>query len=85
MFHGAAEQDGNFLGDRVAAGGAAQTFEVALSHTGFGKSTAASLSAATTVGTGEHFGNFVNQRVFHHLEFLGYKIEHHGKEGANNA
>ena len=85
LFDGTAENLGDFLSHGVTAGGTAQTLQVALGHTGLGKSTAAGFAATATVGAGQYLSHLVNHRVFDHLEFLGYKIEHHGKEGADNA
>lgn len=85
LFHGTAEQLSYLGGDSIAAWGTAKTFEVALSDAGFGESAAAGLSAAAAVGSGEHLGDLVNQRVFNHLELLCHVVEHNGKEGTDDA
>jgi hypothetical protein len=85
LFDSTAEELCNFGCHDVSARSAAQPLQIALRDTGLGESTAASLATATTVGTWQNLGNLINQWVFHHLEFFGYKIEHHGEKGANHA
>jgi hypothetical protein len=85
LLDSAAEEFGNPGRHSVATGGATQTLQAMLGHAGLSKSATASLATAAAVGAGENLGHFINQWVFDHLEFLGYKIEHHGKEGAYHA
>ena len=70
-----AENGGNLLGHFLTAHGAVETVHVALFHEGFGHGTTAGLTTSAAVGTGEHLGHLVDERIFYNLELLCDKIQ----------
>ena len=79
LSRGATQEGGDLFGNLVATCGTFKSIHIALFDKSLSHSTATGLSTTATVGAGQHFVNFVDQRIFNHFEFLCHNIEHHSE------
>ena len=85
LFWCAAEECSNLFCHFCSTSRTAQAVHVALLDESFRHGTAASLSAAATIGARKNLGNLVDEGVFDNFKLLCYKVQHHRKDGSCDA